>query len=174
MSEESARKAARGGAKICTGFHPNDRVRRIFDAYRQEAARVGNQSGAEQLALRRQVTIAPGDDDARAASRRREQRFRAYVAQDPRVAMPAMAKNTRLIAVANDILHLYRTQSFRSLLLGSYEPLLGFKQVQLENTVQDYEDKISAQRFYGNERPPAVPAAAPKAQAVAPAAAPAR
>ena len=65
----------------------------------------------------------------------------------------AMSKNSQLIAIANDILHLYSTRSFRSLLLGSYEPLLGFKKVELENMVQDYEDKIRAQRYYGNERP---------------------
>jgi chromosome segregation ATPase len=55
--------------------------------------------------------------------------------------------NTRLIAVAGDILHLYQTQSFRSLLLGSYEPLLGLKKVELENTVQDYEDKIADHKY---------------------------
>jgi hypothetical protein len=34
VSEDSARKAARRGAKICTGFHPLDRVVSIFNAYR--------------------------------------------------------------------------------------------------------------------------------------------
>ena len=37
VSEDSARKAARRGAKICTGFHPLDRVVSIFDAHRDEA-----------------------------------------------------------------------------------------------------------------------------------------
>jgi predicted nucleic acid-binding Zn-ribbon protein len=64
------------------------------------------------------------------------------------------AKNTKLIAVANDILHLYRAQSFRSLLLKSYEPLLGYKQVELENIVQDNEDRIRAQQYYPGEQPP--------------------
>ena len=57
------------------------------------------------------------------------------------------AMNTRLTVVANDILHLYRTQGFRSVLLGSYEPLIGFDQVKLENIVQDYEDKINAEAY---------------------------
>jgi predicted nucleic acid-binding Zn-ribbon protein len=57
------------------------------------------------------------------------------------------AENTRLTGVANDILHLYRSQGFRSILLGSYEPLIGFEQVKLENIVQDYEDKIRAQAY---------------------------
>ncbi len=52
------------------------------------------------------------------------------------------AANTRLIAVAEEILHLYESQSFRSLLLKSYEPVLGLAQVKLENTVQSYDDRI--------------------------------
>ena len=88
VSEESARKAARRSAKICTGFHPNDRVRRIFDAYRDEAERVGTPSGAEQLAPRRQVTIGLDDAAAREASRAREVEFRAFIAKDPRVSAP--------------------------------------------------------------------------------------
>jgi chromosome segregation ATPase len=70
------------------------------------------------------------------------------------------ATNGKLIAVANDILHLYHTQSFRDLLLGSYEPLLGFKKVQLENLVQDYEDKIDAQRLFPGAPMAQVPAPA--------------
>jgi hypothetical protein len=55
--------------------------------------------------------------------------------------------NTKLAGVANDILHLYQTQGFRSLLLSSYEPLLGLKKVELENAIQDYEDKILNQKY---------------------------
>jgi chromosome segregation ATPase len=67
-------------------------------------------------------------------------------------------KNIKLTAVANDILHLYRTQSFKNLLLGSYEPLLGYKQVELENVIQDNEDRIRAQQYYPGEQPPPPPA----------------
>ncbi len=52
------------------------------------------------------------------------------------------AANTKLIAVAEEILHLYESQSFRSLLLKSYEPVLGLARVKLENTVASYDDKI--------------------------------
>jgi hypothetical protein len=62
-------------------------------------------------------------------------------------------KNTRLLAVANDILHLYRQQDFKSLLLMSYEPLLGYKKVELENIVQDNEDRVRAQKYYPGEQP---------------------
>jgi hypothetical protein len=55
--------------------------------------------------------------------------------------------NERLETLANDILHLYQTRDFRAVLLGSYEPLLGFKKVELQNTIQDYEDKILDQKY---------------------------
>jgi alkanesulfonate monooxygenase SsuD/methylene tetrahydromethanopterin reductase-like flavin-dependent oxidoreductase (luciferase family) len=88
ISEDSARKAARRGAKICTGFHPLDRVKSIFDAYREEANRVGMPSGPEQLALRRQVSIGPDDAAIREAARAREAQFRAFIMVDPRVTAP--------------------------------------------------------------------------------------
>ena len=55
--------------------------------------------------------------------------------------------NTRLTGVADDILHLYKTQNFHQILVWSYEPLIGFDQVKLENIVQDYEDKIRDQEY---------------------------
>ena len=88
ISEESARKAARRGAKICTGFHPTDRVRRIFDAYRDEAARAGTPHGPEQLALRRQVSIGADDAAVRASAAVREKNTRARLFHDPRLATP--------------------------------------------------------------------------------------
>jgi chromosome segregation ATPase len=83
----------------------------------------------------------------------------------------AKQANTKLVAAARDILHLYETRSFRRLLVQGYEPLLGLKRVDLENIVQDYEDRIEDGRL-----PTAAPAAAPPAatppSAGAPAAAP--
>lgn len=57
------------------------------------------------------------------------------------------AENTQLVHVAEDILHLYETQDFRSLLLRSYEPFIGTAKVKLENLVQEYDDKIRAQEY---------------------------
>jgi alkanesulfonate monooxygenase SsuD/methylene tetrahydromethanopterin reductase-like flavin-dependent oxidoreductase (luciferase family) len=88
ISEDSARKAARRGAKICTGFHPTERVRSIFDAYRDEACRVGTPSGPDQLALRRQVSIGLDDAAVRAAARIREDVTRSRLRADPRLATP--------------------------------------------------------------------------------------
>jgi type IV secretory pathway TrbL component len=72
----------------------------------------------------------------------------ARATESARQAGVCEAANIKLEAVANDILHLYQTQSFRSLLLASYEPLLGLKKVELENTIQNYEDKILDQKYY--------------------------
>ena len=97
-------------------------VRQVQDAYQQA------------------VTVARAKDaEGRSAS--------ARAASAEHEAAACAAANTRLIAVANDILHLYQSQSFRSLLLGSYEPVLGLKKVELENTIQDYEDKILDQKY---------------------------
>ncbi|HEY1932468.1 MAG TPA: LLM class flavin-dependent oxidoreductase [Acetobacteraceae bacterium] len=88
ISEDSARKAARRGAKICTGFHPTERVRSIFDAYRDEAARIGAPCGPDQFALRRQITIGANDTAMRAAGRAREHQVRARLLADPRLSAP--------------------------------------------------------------------------------------
>ena len=55
--------------------------------------------------------------------------------------------NQKLVAISHDILHLYETQSFRGILLKSYEPILGLDRVKLENIVQDYDDKIHDQQI---------------------------
>ncbi len=64
VSVASARKAAQRGSKITTGFHPVNRVREIFDAYRDEAARLGREAGPEQFGLRRNVTLARTQNEA--------------------------------------------------------------------------------------------------------------
>ncbi len=70
-------------------------------------------------------------------------------------------ENAKLIGVANDILHLYRTPEFRATVIGSWEPLLGLKQVELQNTVQDYEDKILDHRYINQAAPTPAPEPAP-------------
>jgi alkanesulfonate monooxygenase SsuD/methylene tetrahydromethanopterin reductase-like flavin-dependent oxidoreductase (luciferase family) len=84
VSIESARKAARRGSKICTGFHPIDRIAQIFDAYRDEAARVGRPAGPEQLAIRRNVTLGRDGPEAIETSRAAMRAYRAALTHDPR------------------------------------------------------------------------------------------
>ncbi len=107
-----------------------------------EAQMTTLQAGVKQWqdAYQKAADIARSKDgDARTALARAEKSE-----QQARICATA---NTKLEAVAFDILHLYQTQDFRSLLLGSYEPLLGFKKVELQNTIQDYEDKILDQKY---------------------------
>jgi alkanesulfonate monooxygenase SsuD/methylene tetrahydromethanopterin reductase-like flavin-dependent oxidoreductase (luciferase family) len=85
VSIESARKAARRGSRIATSFHSVGRVKEIFDAYREEAERVGNPSGPEQLALRRTVTIAAREAAAQEAGAIMAKVLQHIVAADPRV-----------------------------------------------------------------------------------------
>jgi len=88
-----------------------------------EAAAVARQKEAERLGYAASLRAARGAIDA---------------AED---------KNTKLTAVANDILRLYENDDFRNLLRRSYEPVLGLWRVRLENTVQEQEDRIRAERF---------------------------
>jgi alkanesulfonate monooxygenase SsuD/methylene tetrahydromethanopterin reductase-like flavin-dependent oxidoreductase (luciferase family) len=84
VSIESARKAARRGSKLCTGFHPIDRIAAIFDAYREEAARAGHPAGPDQLAIRRSVIVAPDEAQAVATAATALQLYRQALTHDPR------------------------------------------------------------------------------------------
>jgi alkanesulfonate monooxygenase SsuD/methylene tetrahydromethanopterin reductase-like flavin-dependent oxidoreductase (luciferase family) len=84
VSIESARKAARRGSKLCTGFHPIDRIEAIFDAYREEAARAGHPTGPEQLAIRRNVIIAVDEAEALETARTASRLYRQALTHDPR------------------------------------------------------------------------------------------
>jgi alkanesulfonate monooxygenase SsuD/methylene tetrahydromethanopterin reductase-like flavin-dependent oxidoreductase (luciferase family) len=84
ISESSARKAARRGAKISTGFHPLPKVIEIFDAYRDEAAKCGRTVSPADLCLRRQVTLQ-GDPQALEEWRRV---YRERIKVDPRADLP--------------------------------------------------------------------------------------
>ena len=61
ISVESARKSARRGSKISTGFLSTEDAKKVFDAYNEEAERAGNPAGPDCLGLRRQVIMDVGD-----------------------------------------------------------------------------------------------------------------
>jgi chromosome segregation ATPase len=75
------------------------------------------------------------------------QRATAGLQADVKALDTCKAENVKLIDTAESILHLYQTQSFRSILLRSYEPIIGSAKVTLENTVQDYDDRIHDQEY---------------------------
>jgi alkanesulfonate monooxygenase SsuD/methylene tetrahydromethanopterin reductase-like flavin-dependent oxidoreductase (luciferase family) len=96
VSTGSAEKSARRGSKICTGFQSVARIRTIFDAYRAEGDRLGAASGPDRFAIRRVVSIAETEDEARAASRAALMAAQLGVGQDPRAAI-----KTSLLDVPN-------------------------------------------------------------------------
>jgi alkanesulfonate monooxygenase SsuD/methylene tetrahydromethanopterin reductase-like flavin-dependent oxidoreductase (luciferase family) len=85
VSTGSARKSAGRGSKICTAFESVGRIAEIFDAYREEADRLGVPAGPEQLGLRRNVAIADTEDAAQEAAARAREGARKVLAGDPRV-----------------------------------------------------------------------------------------
>ncbi len=89
VSTGSARKSAARGSKICTAFESIARISEIFDAYRGEADRLGAAAGPEQLAIRRNVSIARSEEAAREAARMAMAMTRKVLAGDPRVGAPA-------------------------------------------------------------------------------------
>ena len=120
------------------------------------------QANAQNAALRAALAKWQGAyQQAAALARQKDGEGRALGGQQKSMAAQLRtceAENTALIGVADDILHLYRSQSFHQVLLWSYEPLIGLDQVKLENIVQDYEDKIRDQEYIGtpaaNTAPP--------------------
>ncbi len=88
VSTSSARKAARRGAKLCTGFHPQQTVVEIFDAYREEAARIGRTVGPDDLCIRRQVTLIRDDAERVTVNAQRSENYRQRLKADPRLDLP--------------------------------------------------------------------------------------
>src|SRR5689334_19108532 len=88
VSTSSARKAAQRGARICTGFHPQSKVVEIFDAYRDEARKLGREAGPDDLCIRRQVSLLEDDSLREETLARRRHASRERLKADPRVDLP--------------------------------------------------------------------------------------
>lgn len=129
-----ARPAAPAAPPPDTGLQDRLRAAEAQSAqYQQLSARLQTsyQSATQQARVK--------DDETRAAT--------AEVASRGAALELCKSTNTKLIDVAEQILHLYSTQSFRAVWLHSYEPLIGTARVKLENLVQDYDDKIQDQAY---------------------------
>jgi alkanesulfonate monooxygenase SsuD/methylene tetrahydromethanopterin reductase-like flavin-dependent oxidoreductase (luciferase family) len=85
VSAESARRAARSRIKISTGFNSTQVIKRIFDAYREEADAAGFQASPDDFALRRRVTVAPTSGEARLYAQAVTERLKGFVAEDERL-----------------------------------------------------------------------------------------
>jgi len=88
VSVSSARKAARRGAKLCTGFHPLDKIVEIFDAFRDEARKDGRTVGPDDLCIRRQVTMLGDNREVAAVVDAQLRNTRKYLEVDPRLSTP--------------------------------------------------------------------------------------
>ena len=89
VSTASAAKSAGRRSKICTAFESVARIKEIFDAYRTEADRVGFSAGPEQLAIRRNISIATSEAQALETARLAKEMTRKVLAGDPRVKADA-------------------------------------------------------------------------------------
>jgi alkanesulfonate monooxygenase SsuD/methylene tetrahydromethanopterin reductase-like flavin-dependent oxidoreductase (luciferase family) len=85
VSPASAIKSAGRRSKICTAFESVTRIEEIFDAYRAEADRIGFACGPDQLALRRNISVAASEAEARETSRMAKEMTRKVTAGDPRI-----------------------------------------------------------------------------------------
>jgi alkanesulfonate monooxygenase SsuD/methylene tetrahydromethanopterin reductase-like flavin-dependent oxidoreductase (luciferase family) len=89
VSTASAAKSAGRRSKVCTAFESVARIKEIFDAYRGEADRVGFACGPEQLAIRRNISIAASEAEAQETARLAKEMTRNVLAGDPRVKADA-------------------------------------------------------------------------------------
>jgi alkanesulfonate monooxygenase SsuD/methylene tetrahydromethanopterin reductase-like flavin-dependent oxidoreductase (luciferase family) len=96
VSEGSARKSARRDSKICTSFQSVERVKAIFDAYRDESAKIGAPAGPDRLAIRRNVAISKSEAAARDALMEAIDKMKEGVGKDVRAAV-----KTTLLDVPN-------------------------------------------------------------------------
>jgi alkanesulfonate monooxygenase SsuD/methylene tetrahydromethanopterin reductase-like flavin-dependent oxidoreductase (luciferase family) len=85
VSTASAVKSAARRSRICTAFESVARIREIFDAYRGEADRLGIACSPDQLAIRRNVSLAPSEAEARERSQIAKEIAAKVLAGDPRL-----------------------------------------------------------------------------------------
>jgi septal ring factor EnvC (AmiA/AmiB activator) len=118
------------------------------DALKQQLGMLQQQNTQLQAGVQRwQAAYAQAATIARAKDQQARQETANSTAEQSQINA-CTQENAQLISTANSILTLYQTEKFRSLLLKSYEPLVGLWQVKLENIVQTYQEKINAQVYY--------------------------
>ena len=111
-----------------------------LDAAKEENANLQASLGKFQGAVQQAQDVARAKD-------RESQIATAGLKSNSAALQTCKAANKKLIDVAEQVLHLYQDRSFLWVLRKSYEPLVGAAKVDLENTVQDYDDKIRDQEY---------------------------
>lgn len=110
-----------------------------------EAAKQEN-SALQQGLSKYQGAVQQAQDVARAKDRQ-SQIAEMGLKSNTQALKTCEATNKKLIDVSEQVLHLYQDKSFLWVLRKSYEPLVGSARVDLENIVQDYDDKIRDQEY---------------------------
>jgi len=105
------------------------------------------QNAALQQGLSRyQGAVTQAQDIARQKDAESRQ-AQAGLASNTKALETCKTTNTKLIAVSEQVLNLWRDRGFLWVLRKSYEPIIGADKVTLENLVQDYDDKIRDQEY---------------------------
>lgn len=106
---------------------------------------------AQNTALQQGLSRYQGAvNQAQGFARQREAESRvaqAEAAANTKALQTCKATNRKLIDVSEQVLNLWRNKSFIWTLRKSYEPIVGAARVDLENTVQDYDDKLRDQEY---------------------------
>jgi hypothetical protein len=146
VAQLSAQIAAKPAAQPAQPAPDDQPLRDAVDTLKKQNAALQDGLTHWQTAYQQAATLAQTKD-----AQDRQSSAKATTAQ--RTLNVCETKNTRLLAVANDILHMYDTRKFRSLATSKWDMVLGFKKVELENIVQDNEDRILEQKYYRGEQP---------------------
>ena len=85
VSTASAVKSAARRSRICTAFESVARIKEIFDAYRAEADRLGIACAPDNLAIRRNVSVASSEAEASERSQTAKEAVARILADNPRV-----------------------------------------------------------------------------------------
>jgi alkanesulfonate monooxygenase SsuD/methylene tetrahydromethanopterin reductase-like flavin-dependent oxidoreductase (luciferase family) len=89
VSKKSAKKTAERNSKICTGFQSVELITEIFDVYRNEADWNQFVAGPDHIGLRRNVSVAEDESEAKEGARVALEATLKLVADDPRVGIDA-------------------------------------------------------------------------------------
>ena len=88
-SIESAMAAARRGHRICTGFLSTEKVKSLFDAYRDAAATHGMPYGADRMAIRRCIFVAETASAAEEYAQAAREQMPSILQEDTIAGRPA-------------------------------------------------------------------------------------
>lgn len=133
-------KLAAGGAKPAANPDDMRQLQASLQATQQQnAALQQNLQRTQGAASQLQEAAREKDAESRQAQ--------AGLAANTRALQTCKAANKKLIGVSEQVLNLWQDRSFLWVLRKSYEPLIGASRVDLENIVQDYDDKIREQEY---------------------------